>query len=242
MSYINVFSFLWWTHLLSTRKAVEDFKRRYEQMYMDFWQRVQDSAGYRIPRNTVALKIIVTITLGIIRGHWVGVSKCMCTSTHAAVPLWIVWETQKNGYTCAICLTCTVFSYVQTILVLLRAIYTLYLNNAYTYFKHATSLSSIQYVYMHIREGSHSLFEWDFATILMCAANTIINTIESQNKTKTNTTYCSSTSLVVFIVLTCIVGQTMTGSPQTRSLIRTSEKVSKKKQSWTEDGKGKEKY
>ena len=39
--------------MLSTRKAVEDFKRRYEQMYMDFRQRVQDSAGYRIPRNTV---------------------------------------------------------------------------------------------------------------------------------------------------------------------------------------------
>jgi hypothetical protein len=51
----------------------------------------------------------------------------------------------------------------------------------------------------------------------MCAANTIINTIESQNKKENNTTFRSSTSLVAFIVLTCIVGQTMTGSPQTRS-------------------------
>jgi hypothetical protein len=51
----------------------------------------------------------------------------------------------------------------------------------------------------------------------MCAANTIIITIESQNKKETKTTHRSSTSLVVFIVLTCNVGQTMTGSPQTRS-------------------------
>jgi hypothetical protein len=33
----------------------------------------------------------------------------------------------------------------------------------------------------------------------------------------TNTTHCYSTSIVVFIVLTCVVGQTMMGSPQTRS-------------------------
>jgi hypothetical protein len=65
-------------------------------------------------------------------------------------------------------------------------------------------------------EGLHSLFEWDFAAI-MCAANTIIITKESQKKKETNTTHCTSTSLVVFIVLTCTVGQTMTGSPKTRS-------------------------
>lgn len=40
---------------------------------------------------------------------------------------------------------------------------------------------------------------------------------QTQNKKETNTTHRSSTSLVVFIVLTCNVGQTMTGSPQTRS-------------------------
>ena len=51
----------------------------------------------------------------------------------------------------------------------------------------------------------------------MCAANTIINTMESQNKKGTKTTHCTSTSLVVYIVLTCVAGQTMMGSPQTRS-------------------------
>jgi hypothetical protein len=38
-----------------------------------------------------------------------------------------------------------------------------------------------------------------------------------QQAQKKNTTHRSSTSIVVFIVLTCNVGQTMTGSPQTRS-------------------------
>jgi hypothetical protein len=72
------------------------------------------------------------------------------------------------------------------------------------------------YIFTFGREGSHSLFEWDFAATIMCAANTFINTIESQ-KQKNNTTHRSSISLVVFIVVTCAVGQTMTGSPQTRS-------------------------
>ena len=47
----------------------------------------------------------------------------------------------------------------------------------------------------------------------MCAAHTIL----SQIKKNTNTTHCYSTSVVVFIVLTCVVGQTMTGSHQTRT-------------------------
>ena len=84
--------------------------------------------------NSLALKIIVTITLGIIGGHCVGVSKCCaCTLTHATVPLWIVWETQKNDYTCAVCLTCTVYSYIETILLLLRAIYTVFKQCTYVF-------------------------------------------------------------------------------------------------------------
>ena len=63
----------------------------------------------------------------------------------------------------------------------------------------------------------HSLFEWDFATIL-CAAHTIlILPYYHKSEKDTSTTHCYSTSIVVFIVLTCVVGQTMTGSPQTRS-------------------------
>ena len=52
----------------------------------------------------------------------------------------------------------------------------------------------------------------------MCAAHTIL-LIPSYHKSEkdTNTTHCYSTSIVVFIALTCIVGQTMTGSHQTRT-------------------------
>ena len=52
----------------------------------------------------------------------------------------------------------------------------------------------------------------------MCAAYTSINTIESQKKETNTYHHRYSTSIVVDIVLTCVVvGQTMTGSPQTRS-------------------------
>ena len=64
----------------------------------------------------------------------------------------------------------------------------------------------------------------------MCAAHTIL-LIPSYHKSEkdTNTTHCYSTSIVVFIVLTCVVGQTMTGSHQIRTSgqVRTSPRRNK---------------
>ena len=76
---------------------------------------------------------------------------------------------------------------------------------------------------------------------MMCAENTIINTIESQNKKETITAHRSSTSLVVFFVLTCNVGQAMTGSPQTRSAgqVRKSPRGNKVGQNTGKERKGK---
>ena len=90
------------------------------------------------------------------------------------------------------------------------------------------------------REGSHSLFEWDFATI-MCAAHTIIITIESQNKKGDQ----HKSSLFYFYScrhcphLHCCTNHDRTTA---NKVIRTGMKVSEKKQSCTEDRKGKEAY
>ena len=64
----------------------------------------------------------------------------------------------------------------------------------------------------------------------MCAAHTILLIPYYHISEKdTNTTHCYSASIVVFIVLTCVVGQTMTGSHQTRSSgqVRTSPRRNK---------------
>ena len=64
----------------------------------------------------------------------------------------------------------------------------------------------------------------------MCAAHKLL-LIPYYHKSEkdTNTTHCYSTSVVVFIVLTCVLGQTMTGSHQTRTSgqVRTSPRRTK---------------
>jgi hypothetical protein len=52
---INVFLFYWQTQLLSTSKAVENVKRRYKQMYINFALCRQDNEGDTTPRNTVGI-------------------------------------------------------------------------------------------------------------------------------------------------------------------------------------------
>ena len=50
---IDVCLFFWQTQLLSTAKALENMKRRYKQMYINFALRRQDNEGGTTPRNTV---------------------------------------------------------------------------------------------------------------------------------------------------------------------------------------------
>ena len=52
---INVLLFFWQTQLLNTAKVVENVKRRYKEMYINFALCRHDNEGDTAPRNTVVM-------------------------------------------------------------------------------------------------------------------------------------------------------------------------------------------
>ena len=84
----------------------------------------------------ISIKIIITITLRVIGGRWVRVSKCTCTSTHAhaqkqyqsEVPPWIVRKNPKieNNWPCSIHLNWIIYSHINAILLSFKAINSLF--------------------------------------------------------------------------------------------------------------------